>query len=631
MCGIAGFFHHDHLTQADLGNMGDAIVHRGPDASGTYWDEQVGLMHRRLSIIDLSDAGIQPMHSDDEQLVITFNGEIYNFPELREELVQLGYTFRSHTDTEVILGLYKHFGAACLDKLNGMFAFAIWDKHAKTLFLARDRIGKKPLYYYNKDGAFYFASELKAILTLPGIDKSIRDDAVYDFFAYQYVPDPKTIFSHMHKLPPGHCMTVSAVDIQIEQYWDISFAHKTADTLAQAKDTLSTLLFAKTKARMLADVKLGAFLSGGVDSSGVVAMMSQLSDTPVNTCTIGFDDPRFNEAEFARQVAQQYECQHHEFVVQKDVAAELEQIVSYFDEPFADPSLVPTFFVSELAKQAVTVAVAGDGGDEVFAGYEKYTLDVLENKLRQKFPKGLREALFPRLANLCQKSSHTFFKKGNSLLTSLSQDPAMGFYITNSQITDATWDRLAKPEFKAALGDYHPASVTLATYDTADGDNHFDKILYTDLKTYLPGGILVKVDRMSMANSLEVRAPILDKDVIEYAATLPIDMKYKDGDKKHILKETFKPLLPDDVLYRKKMGFSVPLATWFREHIHELSKSYLFDSTYGIRDYFEIDSVRQLWDEHQAEAADHSAVLWSLLMFQMWYGRYVDTACKGSA
>ena len=601
MCGIAGFLKlgYEKLSSPDLVKMGEAIMHRGPDASDTYLDEHIGLVHRRLSIIDLSDAGIQPMFSSDRQCAIVFNGEIYNFPQLRAELVSEGYNFHSQTDTEVILALYQRDGVKCLEKLNGMFAFALWDIAKQELFLARDRIGKKPLYYYEDNGKFAFASEIKALLTLPDIKKDIRHDAVYDFFAYQYVPDPKTIFFHMHKIPPGYFMLIKDGEKHLEQYWDVSFANKTNENFEQAKDRLATLLYDKTKARMLADVKLGAFLSGGVDSSGVVAMMSQLSDTPVNTCTIGFDDPRFNEAEFARQVAEQYQCQHHEFIVQKDVAQELENIVRYFDEPFADPSLVPTFFVSELARDAVTVAIAGDGGDEVFAGYEKYTLDVLENKLREKFPKGIRENVFPKLAKLCQKSSHTFFKKGNSLLTSLSQDPAMGFYITNSQITDKTWDKIAKPEFKEALGDYHPAQITLDTYDRADGCDHFDKILYTDLKTYLPGGILVKVDRMSMANSLEVRAPILDKDVIEFAATLPIDMKYKDGDKKHILKETFKPLLPDDLLYRKKMGFSVPLATWFREHIHDLAKRYLFDSVHGIRDYFDIDAVKQLWDEHK--------------------------------
>lgn len=625
MCGIAGFLRTSKaLDTAHLSTMGDAIRHRGPDASDTYLDESIGLVHRRLSIIDLSEAGTQPMFSDDDNLVIVFNGEIYNFLPMREQLAQQGYQFQSHTDTEVILALYKEHGVDCLKYINGMFALAIWDKQAQSLFLARDRIGKKPLYYYQNEGQFAFASELKSLLTLPDIPRVIRDDAVYDFFAYQYIPDPKTIFNDIHKLAPGHYMLCKDGHHTIHQYWDVSFATQTELDEAQATLHLRELLAQKTQHRMLADVDLGAFLSGGVDSGGVVAMMAQASDKPVKTCTIGFDDERFNETEFAKMIASQYNTQHHEFTVHQDVAERLEQIVGYFDEPFADPSLVPTFFVSELARQAVTVAIAGDGGDEVFAGYEKYSIDALENRLREKFPKGLRENLFPSLAKLCEKGQHTFFRKGATLLNSLALDPAMGFYLTNSQITDSQWCELVTPEFAGRLGHYHPANITLDAYDKADGIDHLSKILYTDLKTYLPGGILVKVDRMSMANSLEVRAPILDKDVIEFAATLPSQMKFKHGEKKHILKEAFKPLLPDDVLYRKKMGFSVPLATWLRQHIKAIAEHYFFATKHGIYDYFNRDTILVWWDEHQSGKSDHSNVLWSLLMFQMWYCKYME-------
>ena len=626
MCGIAGFIQTPSigLNQTDLVNMGDAILHRGPDASATYMNEQVGLVHRRLSIIDLSDAGTQPMYSDDNNLVIVFNGEIYNYLPLRQTLQDKGYPFRSHTDTEVILALYKEYGTDCLAHLNGMFAFAIWDKTEQSLFIARDRIGKKPLYYYHANGLFAFGSELKALLTLAQIPRVIREDAVYDFFAYQYIPDPKTIFTDMHKLPPGHHMIIKDQHCDIQQYWDVSFAQQSDLDEAQATVYLRELLAQCTHSRMLADVDLGAFLSGGVDSGGVVAMMAQASETPVKTCTIGFDDERFNETEFAKIVARQYHTEHHEFSVHQDVAEHLEHIVSYFDEPFGDPSLVPTFFVSQLARQVVKVAIAGDGGDEVFAGYEKYSIDAIENSLREKFPKGLRQNLFPALAKICAKGQHTFFRKGTTLLNSLALDPAMGFYLTNSQITDSQWQELVKPEFAARLGDYHPANITLDAYDKADGPDHLAKILYTDLKTYLPGGILVKVDRMSMANSLEVRAPILDKTVIEFAATLPSKMKYNNGEKKYILKEAFKPLLPDDVLYRKKMGFSVPLATWFREHIKQIAAHYFFAHTTGIYTYFHAATIQQWWDEHQAQTHDHSHLLWSLLMFQMWYVKYMQ-------
>jgi len=627
MCGIAGFTHFDGYMgdKGTLKKMGDSIYHRGPDAGGEYLDAHVGLAHRRLAIIDLSDAGIQPMTSPDGKYIIVFNGEIYNFQVLRAELSAAGYPFKTHTDTEVILALYATESENLLSKINGMFAFALWDTTTQKLLIARDRMGKKPLYYLQTDTQFAFASEIKAILTLPNVPRDIRLDAVYDFFAYQYVPDPKSIFTHIHKLPPGHYMTVDADGIKITQYWDVSFKHTSTESETDLTQKLRELATHCTKQRMVSDVPLGAFLSGGVDSSGVVAMMANNSDTPVKTCSIGFDDKKFNETEFAKAVADKYHTEHHEFTVHQNVADNLEKIVAYFDEPFADPSLVPTFFVSELARQQVTVAIAGDGGDEVFAGYEKYTTDATENRLRNKFPAVIRKQLFPALANLLAKSNSTLCRKGKSLLTSLSHDPAMGFYTTNSQIEDRQWQKLAKQDVKQKLGDYHPSKITIDAYEKADGPDHLAKILYTDMKTYLPGGILVKVDRMSMANSLEVRAPLLDKDIVEFAATLPSNMKFKNGEKKHILKEAFKPMLPDGILYRKKMGFSVPLASWFRYEIKELAQRRLIDQAQGLKTIFNHAYITTLWNEHQSGSADHSALLWSMLMFEMWWVKYVDS------
>ncbi len=626
MCGIAGFtqFIQPEGTIDTLKAMGNAIFHRGPDAGGEYLDDCVGLAHRRLSIIDLSEAGNQPMLSSDGQLVIVFNGEIYNFLELRKDLEQEGYLFNTHTDTEVILALYQQNGKACLDKLNGMFAFALWDKQQQTLFTARDRIGKKPLYYFQQGDRFAFASEIKSLLTLPDIPRDIRLDAVHDFFAYQYVPDPKSIFKHIHKLPPGHYMTVSATGIDIQQYWDISLKHISEDSEEQLTHQLLEVATNSTKRRMISDVPLGAFLSGGVDSSGVVAMMAKNSDTPVKTCAIGFDEEKFNETEFAQIVADQYKTEHHEFTVHQNVKDNLEKIVRFFDEPFADPSLVPTYFVSELARQQVTVAISGDGGDEIFAGYEKYTTDAIENRLRSKFPHWLRKTIFPPLAALLSKSNATVCRKGKSLLTSLSQEPAMGFYLSNAMIEDRHWNALLKPDIKKELGDYHPSKLTTDTYEKSDGPDHLAKILYTDMKTYLPGGILVKVDRMSMANSLEVRAPILDKEIIEFAATVPSDMKFHKGEKKHILKEAFKPLLPGDILYRKKMGFSVPLASWLRNEIKDLAENYLFNKANGIQQFFNMNKVQEFWQQHQSGKVDHSNLLWSMLMFQMWWYNYMQ-------
>ncbi len=632
MCGIAGFsrYQFEPGDESLLTTMGQAILHRGPDAGGTYLDDHVGLCHRRLSILDLSAAGNQPMFSKDGRYVIVFNGEIYNFLESRAALEAEGHIFSTHTDTEVILALYAKHGKDCLSELNGMFAFAIWDKQEKSLFLARDRMGKKPLYYTYEEGKLAFASEIKALLPVPFVEREIRDDAVYDFFAYQYVPDPKTIFKGVHKCPPAHYMLYKDGELVCQPYWDVDFSKVSERTEADLTNELRDLTAHCTRQRMIADVPLGAFLSGGVDSSGVVAMMAQQSDKPVKTCSIGFDEKRFNETEFAKTVADQYHTEHHEFIVHDNVSDNLEHIVSFFDEPFADPSLVPTYFVSKLARQEVTVAIAGDGGDEVFAGYEKYSIDAIENNLRNKVPAWVRKRILPKVANLVAGSGISVLKKVKSLCDSLSCDPAMGFYLTNSQIDDRQWQQLVAPDFAARLGEYHPSKITLDAYEQANGPDHLSRILYTDMKTYLPGGILVKVDRMSMAHSLEVRAPILDRDVIEFAATVPSAFKFKDGEKKHILKEAFKPLLPDDILYRKKMGFSVPLDQWLREEIKAIAERYLFSSDAGLLRYFNASAIQQLWNEHQSGSHQHGTVLWSLLMFEMWYQRYMVSTEKAA-
>jgi asparagine synthase (glutamine-hydrolysing) len=640
MCGIAGFTRF-HQTTGDidtLKQMGNAIFHRGPDAGGEYLDDHVGLCHRRLSIIDLSSAGNQPMHSINDELIIAFNGEIYNFQELRKQLLEQGYTFRTKTDTEVILALYQRDGEKAVEQLNGMFAFAIWDKQKQSLFIARDRLGKKPLYYYfgdNQHGEsshgktsdkpmFAFASELKSLLTLEAIPRTIRADAVCDFFTYQYIPDPKSIFEDIYKLEPGYTLTVTPQGIQKQQYWDLSFKQQQAPNAEKIASDLLERINDSVKLRMVSDVPLGAFLSGGVDSSGVVGLMAQNSDKPVTTCSIGFDSKKYDEVEFAQKVADQFATDHHEFTVRKNVEDSLEEIVAYFDEPFADPSLVPTFFVSELAREKVTVALAGDGGDECFAGYSKYAVDATENKLRNLFPGFIRKHLFGRIAPLLQYQTSTLVRKAYTLLNTLSLSPEYGFFLTNSFFREPLWNKLIKPEFKAALGDYHPSEVTTRHYHNADGADHLSKILYTDFKTYLPGDILVKVDRMSMANSLEVRAPLLDYKIVEYAATIPSELKLKEQDKKHILKKAFSRLLSDDTLYRKKMGFSVPLAEWLRSEIKTQAEATLFGSKHGLADYFDMQQVKSIWLEHQSGDVDYSSELWSMLMFQMWFNRYAS-------
>lgn len=631
MCGIAGFVQYASKVSPEalgslttLKDMGDTIIHRGPDAYGEFLEGPVGLCHRRLSIIDLSEAGTQPMHSNNQRFSMVFNGEIYNFLELRAELEASGYQFRTKTDSEVILALYEQEGDTCVKKLNGMFAFAIWDKQTQSLFMARDRIGKKPLYYYNDGQQFIFGSEIKAILAHPAAKKDINPEAVYDFFAYQYIPDPKTIFKNIHKLKPGHTLYLSEHTQSIKPYWDLSFAKTQNRSETEIAEELLHKIDESTKLRMISDVPLGAFLSGGVDSSGVVALMAKNSKQDVTTCSIGFDAKKFDETEYAKKVAQQYHTDHHELTVTENVTDNLVNIASFFDEPFADPSMVPTFFVSQLARQKVTVALAGDGGDESFAGYQKYAIDHIENNLRNKVPAMLRQTLLPKLAALLAGRSSTLLKKGHTLLNTLSQTPEYGFYLTNNFCSDLIWNKVVKPDFKAKLGNYHPSTTSLDYYRNCDGPDHLSRILYTDVKTYLPGDILVKVDRMSMANSLEVRAPLLDYKVMEYAASIPSNFKFKEGEKKHILKEAFKPLLTDEILYRKKMGFSVPLADWLRKDIKDIAENALLSSNNGLSNFFDIKELKILWQQHQNGSHNFSNELWSFLMFELWWQRYME-------
>lgn len=624
MCGIAGFtrFTSSQGDQALLRKMGQVMLHRGPDAGGEYLDDRVGLCHRRLAIIDLSAAGNQPMYSADGNLVIVFNGEIYNFQPLRDQLIVEGYEFASRTDTEVLLALYQRDGEAFVDKINGMFAFAIWDRQKESLFIARDRLGKKPLYYYFQGNDIVFGSELKCLLEVPGMPRKIRTDAVYDFFAYQYVPDPKTIFEGIYKLEPGHTLTVSAAGHEKRQYWDISFAKEIQGDEEGIADDLLAVIRETVTQRMISDVPLGAFLSGGVDSSGVVALMAQASEKPVTTCTIGFNSKEFDEVEFAREIATQFKTDHHEFTVKQNVAENLVKIASYFDEPFADPSLIPTFFVSQVARQKVTVALAGDGGDENFAGYSKYAVDAMENRIRQRVPAFLRTSIAPMLERMLAGVRHPLLRKIHTLCATLSRDPAYGFYLSNATFRQHLWDSLVRDDFERALGGYHPSQVTVEAYQNAPARDHLARIQYVDMKTYLCGDILVKVDRMSMANSLEVRAPLLDYELAEYAASIPSNLKLRGGDKKYILKKAFGHLLSQQTLYRKKMGFSVPLAEWLRNEIRDQAFRLLFQSKSGLCNYFKMDQVKCLWDEHQSCKQDYSGEIWNMVMFQLWYDRY---------
>ncbi len=621
MCGIAGFFRSCAPASGKdlLQQMERSIHHRGPDAGGEYLDDQVGLAHRRLSIIDLSPQGNQPMASSDGRLIIVFNGEIYNYLTLRAELERSGVVFRTKTDTEVILALYQQLGTACLAQLNGMFAFALWDIASKTMFLARDRLGKKPLYYYHGGGdRLAFASEIKALLHIPGICRDLEPTAIADFLKYQYIPSPKTIYRQIFKLPPAHFMVLqSGGEPQIKEYWDVDFTTHGPTSPSEAEDRLLDLLRDSTGCRMIADVPLGAFLSGGVDSSAVVALMAANSPDPVRTCTIGFADKEHDESAYALEVAQLFSTNHQQYVDRVDIAATVALLPKYFDEPFADASAVPTYHVARLARQAVTVALAGDGGDESFGGYHKYGIELKEDWVRHNIPRPLLRAIH----TITRAANHPLARKACSLTGSALADPAQAFYRTNSHIDDQTLQAILAEGIGRSCRGYDPALHTTRHWQKVSGADHVTGMIYTDLKTYLPDDVLVKVDRMSMANSLEVRAPFLDYRIVEFAASLPSSLKIAGNQKKIVLRNTFRHLLPKHILNRPKHGFSVPLDSWFRNELKDFAETMLLRRP-ALAEYLVIPHIQRLWDEHQRRRVNRGTLLWSLLMLSLWQQEY---------
>ena len=616
MCGIAGAVRNllgDNPTSI-LSSMNEVMLHRGPDMGEIYCDESIGLCHRRLSIIDLSEDGRQPMYSVDDRYVIVFNGEIYNFRELRKELEGKGYRFRTRTDTEVLLHAYIEYGPASLEKVNGMFAYVIWDNIEKILFAARDRLGKKPFYYFFHEGRFAFSSEIKSLLAIPSIHPEIDITAFADYLKYLFIPHPKSIYKDIFKLNPGHYLLYSEGQLQTREYWDVDFSQP----CSKGEDELSAELFDVVRdaveCRLLSDVPLGAFLSGGIDSSAVVALMSQSTDSPVTTCTIGFKDKVFDEAGYAKDFAESLHANHHEYYVEDEPAQIIKKLIWHFDEPFADSSMVPTFYVSKMAKENVTVALSGDGGDESFAGYAKYSIDQFENKVREYIPTFLLQTLSTISAAF---ASNDLLRKVHSLSSTALLSPEQGFYVTNSFITDPQLKLLLNPGIQTKLNGYNPADHITNYYQKASGPDHLSKILYTDLKLLLPGDFLVKVDRMSMANSLEVRSPLLDYRLIEFAATIPSKFKIHGKQKKYILKKALSKIIPQGILNRQKHGFESPINRWFRYELKEMAKRSFFENE-ALAEFFEIKGVEQIWGQHQSEKYHHGTLLWTLFMFALW-------------
>ena len=626
MCGICGRLNFDParpVGEALLRRMTAALAHRGPDDEGVWAAPGIGLGNRRLAIIDLSPQGHQPMPNEDGSAWITFNGEAYNFQDLRPALEAAGHRFRSRTDTEVVLHLYEARGSGFVRALRGFFGLAIWDARHRRLLLARDRLGKKPLYYFVGPDRLVFASEIKAILQDPDVPRELDPEALDAFLAYSVVPAPRTIFKGIRALPPGHSLLWEAGRLSVEPYWQLQFTPKRAIREAEAAEEIRRLLLEATRLRLVSDVPLGAFLSGGIDSSAVVACMARASSGRVRTFSIGFDEAAFDELAYARQVAAAFDTEHHETVVRPDAIAILPDVVWAYDQPYGDSSAIPSFYVARLARQHVTVALNGDGGDEAFGGYERYAAQALAARY-QAIPRPVRagaEAL-ARAALGTFAGPRTLARKVLRFLEAAARPPAER-YLAWVLTFDATARRaLYTPEFAARLGGERPEF--LVEQRLAHSDDPLDAVFASDYGLYLPDDLLVKMDVATMAHSLEARSPFLDHELVEFAASLPAAWKVCGLSTKWLLRRALRGWIPDAILRRGKMGFGVPLGRWFRGELRGFAEAVLGPNGLGKREYFRPDVVRGLLAEHVAGRADHANRLWALLVFELWYRTFLD-------
>ena len=622
MCGIAGLFDTRGRRDFDRGLMqrlNDIQFHRGPDEGDVYFEPGVALGHRRLSIIDLS-TGEQTLFNEDGAVAVVFNGEIYNFQELVPELEALGHVFHTRSDTEVIVHAWESWGEECVQRFRGMFAFGLWDRNRQTFFLARDRLGVKPLYYaILGDGTLVFGSELKVLMQHPDLDRRIDPLGVEEYFALGYVAEPRTIFLGARKLGPGEslCIRRGQPIPEPRQYWDVRFTLDNDISLEEATAELVERLRESVRLRMISDVPLGAFLSGGVDSSAVVATMAGLSDEPVNTCSIAFDDPKYNESEFAQKVADRYRTKHFVETVKSDDFDLIDTLAALYDEPYADSSAIPTYRVCQLARKQVTVALSGDGGDESFGGYRRYRMHLMEEKMRAALPMGVRRPVFGLLGRVYPKADwapRVF--RAKTTFEAMARDSVEAYFHSVSLLRGDMRQRLFSADFRRKLGGYDALEVFRRHAAAAGTDDALALIQYLDLKTYLVGDINTKVDRASMAHSLEVREPLMDHKLVEWLATLPSGLKIQGNEGKYLFKKAMEPFLPNDVLYRPKMGFAVPLERWFRGPLKQRVRDAVLGETLAATGIFERSYLEHLVDAHQSGARDYSAPLWTLLMFE---------------
>ena len=632
MCGIVGIFDCNNKGQLDqtlLARMNQTLFHRGPDEGGLHIEPGIGLGHRRLSIIDLS-SGHQPLFNEDGSVAVIFNGEIYNFVDLIPELQALGHIFRTRCDTEVIVHAWEQWGEACVDRFRGMFAFALWDRNQDTLFLARDRMGVKPLFYgFTHDGMLIFASELKALTAYPTCGREIDPCAIEEYFAYGYVAEPRTIYQNIYKLPPAHTLTIKHGQPvpQPREYWDVPFQPITAISEEEAQEELLRLLRESINIRLISEVPLGAFLSGGVDSSAVVATMAGLSNEPVNTCSISFGDPAFNESEYAAQVATRYKTNHHVEQVDPDDFDLIDKLAAIYDEPYADSSAIPTYRVCELARKTVTVALSGDGGDESFAGYRRYRWHMNEERMRGLVPSSLRRSLFGVLGRVYPKADWApKIFRAKATLEGMARNSVEGYFHSISLLSDAMRDRLFSPSFKRELQGYRAVEVMQRHDAHSPSREPLARVQYLDYKTYLVGDILTKVDRASMAHALEVREPLLDHKLVEWASCIQPSLKLNGSEGKYIFKKALEPYLSNNILYRKKMGFAVPLASWFRGPLKKKVQNAVLGPVLAQTGYFNAKYLHELVYQHQSGMRDYSTALWALLMFESFL-RNNEGAC----
>ncbi len=630
MCGITGIFDTRGKRDIDrsvLHRMNESQFHRGPDEGGLHIEPGVGLGHRRLSIIDLS-TGQQPLYNEDNSVCVVFNGEIYNYQELIPELQALGHVFHTRSDTEVIVHAWEAWGESCVDRFRGMFAFALWDRNRETLFLARDRLGVKPLFYaLLDDGSFLFGSELKSLLAHGGLKRDIDPCAVEEYFALGYVAEPRAIFKQAKKLPPACTLLLRRGQPVGEprEYWDVRFTLDNPISDADAQAELTHRLEESIKLRMISEVPLGAFLSGGVDSSAVVAIMAGLSNAAVNTCSIGFSDPKFNESEFAKMVADRYKTNHYLDIVESDDFDLIDTLARLYDEPYADSSAIPTYRVCQLARKHVTVALSGDGGDESFGGYRRYKLHLMEEKMRSALPLGLRRPVFGTLGKLYPKADwapRVF--RAKTTFEGIARTSVESYFHSMSFIRDPMRKQLFSDSLRSQLGGYSAINVFESHADKAGTDDPLALIQYIDTHTYLIGDINTKVDRASMAHSLEVREPLMDHKLVEWLATLPSNLKMRGNESKYLLKKSMEPKLPDDVLYRPKMGFSVPLARWLRGPLRQRVRNSLLEGRMADCGYFNHGTIQQIVEQHESGAHDHSTPIWTLLMYEAFLRNVLD-------